>query len=158
MSRCSTPARTLLIAHGPLVTNPDNGLSFTRSDVDAALGGCSVDADCDDGLFCNGPETCNGGTCQAGTPVACSDGVSCKLDHSLPHNWVGGILPLLRVGPPALSRDAKATCPCGPFDEPDVVAGPDQELSPFLLSCASFSRMKARIWSAIPRIRSHSSM
>ncbi|MEE9609165.1 MAG: S8 family serine peptidase [Myxococcota bacterium] len=72
--------RTLLSAHGPLVTNPDNGLSFTRSDVDSALLGCSVDGDCDDGLFCNGPETCTGGICQAGAPVACSDGVSCTLD------------------------------------------------------------------------------
>ena len=27
---------------------------------------CSVDADCDDGLFCNGNEVCNAGTCTAG--------------------------------------------------------------------------------------------
>ena len=27
---------------------------------------CSVDGDCDDGLFCNGAETCSGGACQAG--------------------------------------------------------------------------------------------
>jgi subtilisin family serine protease len=30
--------RSLLTANGPLVTNPDNGLSFPRSDVEAALG------------------------------------------------------------------------------------------------------------------------
>jgi len=29
--------------------------------------GCAIDADCDDGLFCNGAETCVGGSCQAGT-------------------------------------------------------------------------------------------
>ena len=28
---------------------------------------CSVNADCDDGLFCNGAETCNAGSCQAGS-------------------------------------------------------------------------------------------
>ena len=29
--------RTLLQAHGPPVTNPDNGLSFTRSDVGGVI-------------------------------------------------------------------------------------------------------------------------
>jgi len=41
---------------------------------------CESDADCDDGLFCNGEETCVGGFCQAGTPVNCNDGVSCTVD------------------------------------------------------------------------------
>ncbi len=40
--------------------------------------GCSVDADCDDGAFCNGAETCNAGTCKAGTPPACDDGLWCN--------------------------------------------------------------------------------
>lgn len=43
-------------------------------------GGCSVDPDCDDGLSCNGAETCVGGTCQAGTAVNCNDGVACTTD------------------------------------------------------------------------------
>jgi subtilisin family serine protease len=30
--------RDLLRANGPLVTNPENGLSFPRSDVEAAIG------------------------------------------------------------------------------------------------------------------------
>ena len=44
--------------------------------------GCTVDADCDDGAYCNGDETCNvpSGTCQAGTPVACDDDVACTDD------------------------------------------------------------------------------
>ena len=42
--------------------------------------GCSVNADCDDGLFCNGAETCNAGTCQAGTAPSCDDGISCTAD------------------------------------------------------------------------------
>ena len=33
---------------------------------------CTVDPDCDDGLYCNGDETCQAGVCQAGTPVDCS--------------------------------------------------------------------------------------
>ncbi len=44
-------------------------------DVDT---GCTVDPDCDDGLFCNGAETCAAGTCEAGTPVACDDGAFCN--------------------------------------------------------------------------------
>ena len=43
---------------------------------------CTSDPECDDGLWCNGTETCNLGTstCQAGTPPDCSDGVSCTAD------------------------------------------------------------------------------
>ncbi len=42
--------------------------------------GCVSDADCDDGLFCNGSEICNSCTCLAGTAVNCDDGVSCTDD------------------------------------------------------------------------------
>ncbi len=35
--------------------------------------GCSVPADCDDGLYGNGVETCDAGTCQPGGPVDCND-------------------------------------------------------------------------------------
>lgn len=33
---------------------------------------CTVDADCDDGLYCNGVETCQSGDCQVGAPIDCS--------------------------------------------------------------------------------------
>ncbi|MCD6500625.1 peptidase S8 [bacterium] len=33
---------------------------------------CTVDSDCDDGLYCNGSETCQAGFCQPGTPIDCS--------------------------------------------------------------------------------------
>ncbi|MBW2506965.1 MAG: hypothetical protein JRD19_07870, partial [Deltaproteobacteria bacterium] len=40
-----------------------------------------IDADCDDGKFFNGLETCDAnGSCQAGTPVVCDDGVGCTDD------------------------------------------------------------------------------
>jgi hypothetical protein len=48
--------------------------------VQAQTPDCITDADCDDGAFCNGVVTCNAGTCQAGTPVDCGDGVSCTVD------------------------------------------------------------------------------
>ena len=48
--------------------------------VEAAGGGCTLDSECDNGLFCDGSETCNAGTCQAGTAPTCDDGVSCTVD------------------------------------------------------------------------------
>jgi len=40
-----------------------------------------VGSPCPDNQFCNGDETCDGaGTCQPGTPVDCSDGVTCTDD------------------------------------------------------------------------------
>jgi hypothetical protein len=41
---------------------------------------CVIDADCDNGLFCDGAETCNTGSCEAGTAPNCDDGVSCTDD------------------------------------------------------------------------------
>jgi hypothetical protein len=41
---------------------------------------CTADADCDDGLFCTGAESCVDGLCQPGIPVLCpadGDGVDC---------------------------------------------------------------------------------
>lgn len=38
----------------------------------AAGPACTVDTDCDDGLYCNGVETCVGGVCQAETSIDCS--------------------------------------------------------------------------------------
>lgn len=35
---------------------------------------------CDDGLFCNGEESCSDGTCQSGTPIDCNDGKFCTQD------------------------------------------------------------------------------
>lgn len=40
---------------------------------------CSVDADCDDGLYCNGVESCSPeGVCVSGEAVQCSDGLFCN--------------------------------------------------------------------------------
>lgn len=46
---------------------------------------CTSDPECDDGVFCNGVERCDGdapGTgCVAGDPVVCDDGASCSADR-----------------------------------------------------------------------------
>jgi hypothetical protein len=41
---------------------------------------CSTDAECDDGLFCNGREACIAGRCGAGAPIECDDRVPCTVD------------------------------------------------------------------------------
>jgi len=58
------------------------GILNAKLALDAAgcTGGCSGDPECDDGLYCNGAETCNAGTCQPGTPPNCNDGVGCTTD------------------------------------------------------------------------------
>jgi len=55
---------------------------FVADFLDPPGGGCTGDPECDDGLFCNGAETCDtgSGNCQAGTPPNCNDGVSCTVD------------------------------------------------------------------------------
>ena len=66
----------------------DSGTLGNVCDISACVVECVVDADCDDGLACNGSETCPGvGTlgadpqgCLAGTPVDCDDGASCTFD------------------------------------------------------------------------------
>jgi hypothetical protein len=43
---------------------------------------CTMDSDCDDGIYCNGMETCSDGLCAKGLPVQCpeSDEVECTDD------------------------------------------------------------------------------
>ena len=38
-----------------------------------AIEGCLTNADCDDGVFCNGEEICDAGDCFPGTPIDCPD-------------------------------------------------------------------------------------
>ncbi len=42
--------------------------------------GCTTNPECDDGLFCNGAETCVATVCQAGTAPNCADSVACTTD------------------------------------------------------------------------------
>ena len=41
---------------------------------------CTSSADCNDGLYCNGAETCVSGTCQAPASGPCDDGIECTSD------------------------------------------------------------------------------
>ena len=52
--------------------------SFKFADC-GTTSGCTIDADCDNGSFCDGVEVCNAGTCEAGTPPVCNnDGLFCN--------------------------------------------------------------------------------
>ncbi|MCH8147333.1 MAG: hypothetical protein IH987_04965 [Planctomycetes bacterium] len=53
---------------------------FESAVVFPAAPACTIPADCDDGLFCDGAEDCVAGNCVAGTPPNCDDGVGCTDD------------------------------------------------------------------------------
>jgi cysteine-rich repeat protein len=62
----------------------DDGVSCTADSCDESGDTCvntPDDGSCDDGLFCNGTETCHATLdCQAGSPVDCDDGDICTDD------------------------------------------------------------------------------
>jgi len=41
---------------------------------------CTTDAECDDGAFCDGAESCVAGVCAKGSQVTCEDGQACTFD------------------------------------------------------------------------------
>jgi hypothetical protein len=51
-----------------------------------SVSGCTSNSECDDGIICNGEETCNveTGECEAGTPPPCNDGTECTLGYCDP--------------------------------------------------------------------------
>lgn len=57
---------------------PDN--SYGAGLLNLELATCAQDADCQDALFCNGVETCQGGQCQPGAAPDCADAVACTVD------------------------------------------------------------------------------
>jgi len=62
----------------------DAQIAFGSVSVDLAE--CLTNANCEDGQFCNGAETCNltTFTCQPGTPPSCNDGFACTTDSCDP--------------------------------------------------------------------------
>jgi len=55
----------------------DDLSEMTTSPCSFYIGNCTENPDCDDGLWCNGVETCVGGICQAGTAQCPDDGLFC---------------------------------------------------------------------------------
>lgn len=61
----------------------DGGMIRIDAGPDAGPVGCTSAAECSDGLFCNGVERCNAGTCGPGTPVTCDDSIGCTMNRCL---------------------------------------------------------------------------
>jgi hypothetical protein len=64
------------------VTVTDIEFIVADDSPDVCGGGCTVDADCDNGLYCDGAEICNAGSCEAGTSP-CSSGESCNENDNI---------------------------------------------------------------------------
>ena len=88
------------VAGAPI--NCDDGIDCTVDSCNKNTGACVHKANntlCDNGLLCDGQETCNVKTgCVAGTPVNCDDGNPCTADtcdpstRCAPHTGGGGYL------------------------------------------------------------------
>ena len=72
---------------GPCIDDPqcDDHTPCTFDSCDKALGRCRNvpdDAQCDDGIYCNGREKCvSGHGCEAGPVVTCDDGNACSINR-----------------------------------------------------------------------------
>jgi hypothetical protein len=55
-------------------------VSATVSVVINISAGCTSNAGCDDGIYCNGAETCQAGTCVKGVAITCNDSNACTSD------------------------------------------------------------------------------
>lgn len=71
-------------AHNLTLGSSDFTLLATMTSTE--IPSCTSDPDCDDGVFCNGAETCNLAThtCELGTPPSCDDGIPCTTDSCNP--------------------------------------------------------------------------
>lgn len=58
----------------------ESGFSNEASATPMSGLGCTSSVECDDGLFCNGVETCFATVCVPGTPVNCDDSDFCTVD------------------------------------------------------------------------------
>jgi hypothetical protein len=56
--------------------------AFLPLGCNSVTASCNQDSQCDDGLFCNGKESCdtNSHKCKAGTAPSCDDSVACTID------------------------------------------------------------------------------
>ncbi|MCS6798957.1 MAG: hypothetical protein NZ898_10570, partial [Myxococcota bacterium] len=75
---------------GTCTSRPDDGacpagLVCDAADDCVAPRACASDAECDDGMFCNGVERCDPSFgCRRGEPPSCDDGRACTLDRCNP--------------------------------------------------------------------------
>lgn len=69
----------LVPACGGTPSSTDAGNTDAQRETDAAARACFTDPDCDDGIWCNGVESCVEGLCSR-TARTCDDGIACTRD------------------------------------------------------------------------------
>ncbi|HUU85596.1 MAG TPA: S8 family serine peptidase, partial [Phycisphaerae bacterium] len=77
VSSPGTNQYTVRVTHKGTLSGGSQDFSLIVTGVSS---GCQGDPDCDDGLWCNGAETCVASQCQAGTAPDCNDSVGCTDD------------------------------------------------------------------------------
>lgn len=84
---------------------------------------CTVNADCDDGNFCNGAETCDC-TCSPGVPPTCADEFECTEDRCA-NNTCVNVPAHARCGAGKICRPAEGGCVAPPPCRDDADCVPD---------------------------------
>ena len=100
-------------------------IAACSSSSDPAPRHCSADADCDDGVYCNGAETCDvaADRCVRGAAPACDDGVACTID--LCDEARHGCAHVPDANACGAGEACSATVGCGPAPECDADADCD---------------------------------
>ena len=68
---------------GAVACGDDSSMAFDGGNDDTGVDAppeCTTDRMCDDGLFCNGVESCEAGSCVSGDTILCDDGIECTID------------------------------------------------------------------------------
>jgi hypothetical protein len=111
---CGARTHTLDERDGSVLPRVDLGVDAGRRDlgpppIDFGPPGCRSDAECSDGLACNGLERCGRGACVAGTPQLCDDAIACTEDVCIE---LGG------DSSECVSTPSAARCPAGELCTP----------------------------------------
>ncbi len=83
---------------------------------------CILDADCDDGLYCDGVESCEDGVCREGQAVDCDDDDPCTMDSCVEAEGECANDTLDSDGDGYPARETPAGVACGGNDCDDAVA------------------------------------
>jgi len=120
---------------GGIVEPPPNcgdGNPCTEDWYDSSAGRCRHDpvpngTSCSDGLFCNGAETCQSGSCTDGTSPSCDDGDDCT------ENWCDEAGDTCRNEAPPIPAEVTGLTldPSGPGEPSAVLHWDDQSLADF---------------------------
>ncbi len=78
LAACSSGPEPVIGPDAARVTRPRDASVDASGDAGPAIS-CTSNDECDDGIFCNGAETCTAAVCAAGI-ATCDDGIACTVD------------------------------------------------------------------------------